>query len=80
VRFVDLEDEAFDNPLDEATGAGYIFGATGGVMEAALRTAAETLAGQSLEQVEFTEVRGMSGIKEATYEMSGATLNVCLLY
>lgn len=78
VRFVELEDEAFDNPLDEATGAGYIFGATGGVMEAALRTAAETLAGQSLEQVEFTEVRGMSGIKEATYEMSGATINVAV--
>ena len=47
-------------------------------MEAALRTAAETLAGQSLEQVEFTEVRGMSGIKEATYEMSGATINVAV--
>ena len=78
IQFVELDDESFDNPLGEATGAGYIFGATGGVMEAALRTAAETLAGHSLEQVEFSEVRGMSGIKEATYEMSGATVKVAV--
>lgn len=78
IRFTELEDEAFDNPLGEATGAGYIFGATGGVMEAALRTASETLAGHPIDNFEFNEVRGMTGIKEATYEMSGATIKVAV--
>lgn len=78
IRFTELEDEAFDNPLGEATGAGYIFGATGGVMEAALRTASEALAGHETEAVDFNEVRGMAGIKEASYEMSGTTIKVAV--
>lgn len=76
IRFTELEDELFDNPFGEATGAGYIFGASGGVMEAALRTASDVLAGQPLEQFEYTEVRGMEGIKEATYELSGTEIKV----
>lgn len=76
IRFVELKDESFDDPFGEATGAGYIFGASGGVMEAALRTASEVLAGRSLDQFDFKEVRGMAGIKEATYELSGTTIRV----
>lgn len=78
IRFNELPDETFDQPLGDATGAGYIFGATGGVMEAALRTASETLAGHALEAVDFEEVRGTKGIKEATYEMSGQTVKVAV--
>lgn len=78
IRFTELEDEAFDNPLGEATGAGYIFGATGGVMEAALRTAVETLSGEELQALDFDEVRGMAGIKEATYEVNGKEVRVAV--
>ena len=78
IRFADLEDEPFDNPLGEATGAGYIFGATGGVMEAALRTAVETLSGEVLQSLDFGEVRGMAGIKEATYEVNGIAIKVAV--
>ena len=78
IRFNELPDEIFDQPLGDATGAGYIFGATGGVMEAALRTASETLAGHALEAVDFEEVNGTKGIKEATYEMSGQTVKVAV--
>lgn len=69
--FENLPDEGFDAPLGESTGAGVIFGATGGVMEAALRTAVETLTGEELPKVEFHEVRGTDGIKEAVYEVAG---------
>ena len=72
-----LPDEAFDNPLGEGTGAGVIFGATGGVMEAALRTAYEVLTGEELKAVDFTEVRGTDGIKEATYTIAGKEIKVC---
>ena len=58
INFNMLPDEEFDDPMGESTGAGVIFGATGGVMEAALRTAVETLTGKELEKLEFTEVRG----------------------
>ncbi|WP_086349049.1 NADH-dependent [FeFe] hydrogenase, group A6 [Candidatus Enterococcus clewellii] len=78
IRFPELEDEAFDNPLGEATGAGYIFGATGGVMEAALRTAVETLSGEELQALDFDDVRGMAGIKEATYEVNGVEVKVAV--
>ncbi|MBL1229046.1 iron hydrogenase small subunit [Enterococcus sp. BWB1-3] len=78
IRFAELEDEGFDNPLGEATGAGYIFGTTGGVMEAALRTAVETLSGEALQQLDFDEVRGMAGIKEATYEVNGVEIKVAV--
>ncbi|HZJ78026.1 MAG TPA: NADH-dependent [FeFe] hydrogenase, group A6 [Clostridia bacterium] len=77
IYFRHLPDEEFDNPLGEATGAAVIFGATGGVMEAALRTAVERLTGEELESLDFTDVRGMEGIKEATYNVAGMDINVC---
>jgi len=64
INFEDLADEEFDNPLGQATGAGVIFGATGGVMEAALRTVAEKIKGERLDDIEFTACRGPEGIKE----------------
>ena len=78
INFNDLPDEEFDNPLGEGTGAAVIFGATGGVMEAALRTAVETLTGETLESVDFTEVRGTKGIKEATYHVAGMDVKVAV--
>ena len=73
-----LPDEGFDDPLGESTGAGVIFGATGGVMEAALRTAVETLTGEELGKLEFTDVRGTKGIKEATYQVGGMEVKVAV--
>ena len=78
ITFNTLPDEGFDDPLGESTGAGVIFGATGGVMEAALRTAVETLTGKELESVDFTEVRGTAGIKEATYNVAGMDVKVAV--
>lgn len=72
IEFNELPDEPFDAPLGSGTGAAVIFGATGGVMEAALRTAVEKITGQDAPTVEFKEVRGMEGIKEATYKIAGA--------
>ena len=72
IEFNDLPDEEFDAPLGSGTGAAVIFGATGGVMEAALRTAVEKITGQSAPAVDFREVRGVEGIKEATYKIAGA--------
>ena len=77
IAFNMLPDEEFDNPLGEGSGAGVIFGATGGVMEAALRTAVETLTGEELKNLEFTEVRGTEGLKEATYTVAGMDIKVC---
>lgn len=77
--FVNLPDEGFDDPMGESTGAAVIFGATGGVMEAALRTAVETITGEELKTVEFTEVRGTDGIKEASYQVGGLTVNVAVV-
>ncbi|MGI5895985.1 MAG: NADH-dependent [FeFe] hydrogenase, group A6 [Oscillospiraceae bacterium] len=78
IIFEQLPDEEFDNPLGESTGAGVIFGATGGVMEAALRTAVEKLTGEELQKLDFTEVRGTAGIKEATYNVAGMDVNVAV--
>ena len=78
IDFLALGNEDFDDPLGESTGAGVIFGATGGVMEAALRTAVETLTGETLEKVEFTEVRGTDAIKEATYNVAGLDVKVAV--
>ena len=78
INFVGLEDEAFDNPLGTSTGAGVIFGATGGVMEAALRTAVETITGEELASLDFTEVRGMEGIKEASYKVGDLEVKVAV--
>ena len=78
IRFMELPDEEFDAPLGLGTGAAVIFGATGGVMEAALRTAVETLTGEELPNVDFTDVRGIEGIKEATYHVAGMDVNVAV--
>lgn len=78
LRFENLPDESFDIPLGIGTGAGVIFGATGGVMEAALRTAVETLTGEELQKLEFNDVRGMEGIKEASYEIGDLKVNVAV--
>lgn len=79
IDFASLEDEGFDHPLGESTGAAVIFGATGGVMEAALRTAVEVLTGEALPSVDFVEVRGMEGIKEATYKVGDLEVNVAVV-
>ena len=78
IRFLDLPDESFDEPLGLGSGAGVIFGATGGVMEAALRTAVETLTGEELPKLEFHEVRGTAGIKEATYHVADMDVKVAV--
>ena len=76
--FVNLPEETFDDPLGESTGAGVIFGATGGVMEAALRTAVEELTGEALTSLDFQEVRGTEGIKEASYQAAGLDVKVAV--
>ena len=78
LNFTSLPDEDFDNPLGESSGAAVIFGATGGVMEAALRTAVEVLTGEQLKNLDFTDVRGTKGIKEATYHVAGMDINVAV--
>lgn len=79
IYFKLLPDEEFDNPLGDSTGAAVIFGATGGVMEAALRTAVEKLSGEELKSLDFTEVRGTDGIKEASYTVNGMEVKVCVV-
>lgn len=79
IFFKHLPDEEFDNPLGDSTGAAVIFGATGGVMEAALRTAVEKLSGEELKSLDFTEVRGTEGIKEASYTVNGMEVKVCVV-
>lgn len=78
IKFTELDDEKFDDPFEIASGAGAIFGATGGVMEAALRTAADVLDGKN-EKLEFKEVRGTAGIKEAKYTLGGKELKVAIV-
>lgn len=77
--FVRLPDEKFDPAMGESTGAAVIFGATGGVLEAALRTAADKLTGQDLETIEYKEIRGMEGIKEAEYDVAGLKVKVAVV-
>ena len=76
IDFNSLADEDFDHPLGESTGAGVIFGASGGVMEAALRTAYELYTGKTLDKVDFKEVRGLENIKKATIKLNGVELHV----
>lgn len=78
IDFAGLPDEDFDSPLGIGSGAGHIFGATGGVMEAALRTAREWITGEPAEKLEFHEVRGTGGVKEASYQLGGLTVNVAV--
>ncbi len=77
IDFVNLPEGKFDNPFGEASGAGAIFGATGGVMEAALRTAASKLGGEGAP-IEFKEVRGMDGVKEAEYDLGVSKVKVAV--
>lgn len=78
INFASLPDEDFDEPLGISTGAGAIFGATGGVMEAALRTAAEWITGDSAAPVDFLDVRGTDGIKEASYKLGDLDVKVAV--
>ena len=78
IDFKALADEKFDQPIDIGSGAGAIFGATGGVMEAALRTAAEVLTGKPLEKIDFEEVRGTEGLKFATYKIGDLEVKVAV--
>ncbi len=81
VNFISLEDESFDNPFGEGTGASVIFGATGGVTEAALRTVYELVSGKELADVSFQDVRGLEGVKEATIELpNGPTINTAVIH
>ena len=81
IVFNKLPDEKFDNDIvGEYTGAGVIFGTTGGVMEAALRTAAFKLTGEELEKVELQAVRGFEGVKEATYKLGGVDVKVAVAH
>lgn len=78
IIFNGLPDEDFDAPLGIASGAGLLFGATGGVMEAALRTVYEIVAGKEAPSLDFKEVRGTEGIKEATYDINGTVVKVAV--
>jgi NADP-reducing hydrogenase subunit HndD len=80
IDFVSLPDEDFDHPLGESTGAAVIFGATGGVMEAAVRTAYEVFTGKTLERLDFKELRGFEGIRTASVDFNGTTVNVCIAH
>ena len=76
INFVDLEDTEFDDPMGGATGAAVIFGTTGGVMEAALRTAADVLTGEDIKEINYEDVRGQQGIKRATINIDGKEIKI----
>ena len=80
IDFANLPDEDFDEMLGDSTGAAVIFGVTGGVMEAALRTAYEAITGQKLEKLEFMDVRGLDGVKEASYDLNGLEVKVAVAH
>lgn len=79
IQYNELPNEEYDSPLGEGTGAAVIFAATGGVMEAALRTAVDVITGQDNQSYDFVEVRGTDGIKEATYTVGDIKLNVAVV-
>ena len=79
IDFVKLEDSNFDDPMGEASGAGAIFGTTGGVMEAAIRTAVDTLENKNMDKLEYKEVRGEKGIKEATLDIGGNEVKIAVV-
>ena len=79
IDFASLEDSDFDPIFGVASGAGHIFGASGGVMEAALRTVSEVLDGKELAKLDFEEIRGNERVKEASYEIAGQTINVAVV-
>ncbi|MCU7496278.1 MAG: 4Fe-4S binding protein [Ignavibacteria bacterium] len=79
IDFSDLPEDKFDNPLGESTGAAAIFGTSGGVMEAALRTAYHILTGSELEKLEFEDIRGLQGIKETSVKIGDLELNIAVV-
>lgn len=78
--FAHLPEEEFDDMLGESTGAGVIFGVTGGVMEAALRTVVDVLTGEDMPRLEYDDVRGLEGIKEATVSVNGTDIKVAIVH
>ena len=80
IDFVNLQDEGFDDILGDSTGAAAIFGATGGVMEAALRTVADVLTGEDIKPVEYEDVRGLKGIKEATVKIGDMDVKIAVAH
>lgn len=78
--FAHLPEEEFDDMLGESSGAGVIFGVTGGVMEAALRTVVDVLTGEDMPRLEYDDVRGLEGIKEATVSVNGTDINVAIVH
>lgn len=80
IDFLNLNEDDFDHPLGESTGASVIFGATGGVIEAALRTAYEWITGETLESVDFESLRGMDGIKEATVRIKDQDIKIAVAH
>lgn len=78
IDFASLEDQAFDNPMGESTGAGDIFGTSGGVIEATVRTAYDMLTGKELEKVEFRDFRGLEGIKYASVDIDGREIKIAV--
>jgi NADP-reducing hydrogenase subunit HndD len=76
IEFTELEDSEFENPMGEATGAAAIFGVTGGVMEAALRTAADIIEGKDLKKINYEAVRGKEGIKKASVTIAGKEIKI----
>jgi len=80
IEFTELEDGSFDNPMGEATGAAAIFGTTGGVMEAALRTAYETITGKELKEIDFESVRGKKGIKKSVVKIGDIDVKVAVAH
>jgi iron-only hydrogenase group A len=80
VDFVNLNDEDFDNPLGESTGAGAIFGHTGGVMEAALRTVADWVSGKNLKKIDYKDIRNMETMKEAELKIGGENVRIAVVH
>ena len=80
INMLDLPEEDFDQLLGTSSGAADIFGVTGGVMEAALRTASELLSGEELAAIDFKEVRGIQGIKEAVVQIGDISLKVAVVH
>lgn len=79
IDIINLQDSNFDNPLGTSSGAGAIFGTSGGVMEAALRTSYEWITGNTLEKVDFESIRGLDGIKEAKIDFNGKEINIAVV-
>jgi len=80
INFTELADEEFDSALGEYSGAGVIFGATGGVMEAALRTVADVVTGEDIKEIEYLAVRGVEGVKEANVEIGDLTVKAAIVH